>query len=344
VVAVLDTGLRAHHWLDVEAKAGGGYQTTAGGFTAVDHDIQKAIYVAGELAATSGDWPREVIRHPWDTPVVTDPLVGELAAATGHGTFIAGIVRQVAPDAQVLAVRIMHSDDFAYEGDILCALSQLAKRIAHAESGDLAAMVDVVSLSFGYFSESACDAACSFSLWQAIKLLLGMGVVVVAAAGNNSTSRMFYPAAFAQQPTQAGQVPVISVGALNPNGSKAVFSDGGRWITAWAVGAAVVSTFPTDINGSRSPELRMRAHPANQLPPGASLRGEREALDPDDYSDGFAVWSGTSFSAPLVAAHVIRSLLDGAASAVPGLRLDGPGQSAATNRAVAALQNLGWRG
>src|SRR5271154_2691174 len=92
VVAVLDTGLRAHHWLDVEAKAGGGYQTTAGGFTAVDHDIQKAIYVAGELAATSGDWPREVIRHPWDTPVVTDPLVGELAEATGHGTFIAGIV------------------------------------------------------------------------------------------------------------------------------------------------------------------------------------------------------------------------------------------------------------
>ena len=39
------------------------------------------------------------------------------------------------------------------------------------------------------------------------------------------------------------------------------------------------------------------------MPPGMPLPGEREALDPDDYSGGFAVWSGTSFSAPLLAAH-----------------------------------------
>ena len=344
VLAVLDTGLRVHPWLDVTVKPGAGYETVADGFAAVDDNIQQAIRVAGELAATSGDWPHEVIKHPWDTPVTADRLVGELDDAIGHGTFIAGIVRQVAPDAQVLAVRVMHSDDVAYEGDILCALGQLAQRIADAEIGDLAAMVDVVSLSFGYFSESPSDMAFSFALWQAIEILIGLGVVVVAAAGNYSTSSLFYPAAFAEQPVPAGQVPVISVGALNPNGSKAVFSNGGRWITAWATGAAVVSTFPTDINASRSPELRMRAQAADQLPPGASLPAEREALDPDDYSDGFAIWSGTSFSAPLVAAHVIGSLLAGAAGTVPGLRLDLPGQAAAMDRAVAAMKNLGWPG
>ena len=110
------------------------------------------------------------------------------------------------------------------------------------------------------------------------------------------------------------------MGALNPNGSKAVFSDAGDWITCWAVGALVISAFPTDINASRSPELRMRAHPGNQLPPGVPLPGEREALDPDDYSGGCAAWSGTSFSAPLVAAHVVAALLKGAAS-VASLRL-----------------------
>jgi hypothetical protein len=338
VVAVLDTGLRVHPWLNV-AKEGGSYKTEAGGFAVIDDDIQKAIRAAGESAATLGDQPREVIRHPWDTPVTADPLIGELDDATGHGTFIAGIVRQIAPNAEVLAVRVMHSDGMVYEGDVLCALRHLIKRVAHAEAGHPAEMVDVVSLSFGYVSESG--AAPDFALWQAIKALLDLGVVVVAAAGNSATSRKFYPAAFSREPVPAGAVPVISVGALNPNGSKAMFSNGGRWVTAWAPGAAVISTFPTDINGSRTPELKVRAHPANHLP------GDREALDPDDYSAGWASWSGTSFSAPLLAAHIARSLLAdaaGAAGAQAGLRLDLPGKPAAAKRAAAAMTKLGWPG
>jgi subtilisin family serine protease len=164
---------------------------------------------------------------------------------------------------------------------------------------------------------------------------------VVAAAGNYSTTRRFYPAAFA--PSPAGEVPLISVGALNPNGSKAVFSDDDTWIRAWGSGAVVVSCFPTDINAARTPELRMPAHPGDELPPGAPLPGEREALDPDDYSGGFAIWSGTSFSAPLVAAHVVAALLKGAESNA-ALRLDLPGAAAATKRALAALADLDWPG
>ena len=175
----------------------------------------------------------------------------------------------------------------------------------------------------------------------AIDVLRGLGVVVVAAAGNYSTARRFYPAAFAH-PSTPGQVPVLSVGALNPNGSTAIFCDVGGWITAWAPGAMVVSTFPTDINGSRTPELRMRAHPADQLPPGVPLPCEREALDPDDYHGGWAAWSGTSFSAPLVAAHIAKELL----SKKLMLRLEVKGKECAIERALAALtsENLGWKG
>ena len=343
VVAVLDTGVRAHTWLDVRADPAGGYLTAADGFVAVDHEMQHVIYTEGERAAAAGDRPRQLIKHPWDNPVTADRLVGELDTETGHGTFIAGIVRQVAPDARVLSVRIMHSDGLVNEGDLICALRLIAERVASAEEGDLAAMVDVVSLSLGYFSESAADVAYSSGLWQVIDVLLGMGVAVVAA-GNYATSRKFYPAAFTEEPAPAGRVPVISVGALNPDGSKALFSDGGHWTTAWAAGAAVVSTFPMDINGSRSPEIRMRAHPASEVPPDTSLPGEREALDPDNYRGGFAVWSGTSFSAPLLAAHIARSLLEGAADPALGLRLDLPGQLAATKRTLAALKNIGWQG
>jgi hypothetical protein len=86
----------------------------------------------------------------------------------------------------------------------------------------------------------------------------------------------------------------------------------------------------------------MRAHPANPMPPGISLPGYRAALDPDDYTGGFGVWSGTSFSAPLLAAEIVRSLLKGAAES--GLRLDPADAQATTNRALAALKDMGWEG
>jgi hypothetical protein len=89
----------------------------------------------------------------------------------------------------------------------------------------------------------------------------------------------------------------------------------------------MVSTFPVDINASRTPPVRTR---------------DREALDPDDYRGGFATWSGTSFSAPLLAAHIAAQLLRDGAD--PALALDQPGQEAAVKRMAAALAEMGWRG
>ena len=80
----------------------------------------------------------------------------------------------------MLALRIMHSDGIVYEGDLLYALGLLAARVSAALDGDLSQMVDVVSLSLGYFSETASDQAYTFALWQAIEPLLEMGVVVTA--------------------------------------------------------------------------------------------------------------------------------------------------------------------
>ena len=155
VVALLDTGAREQEeWLDVRAKPGGGYKTVADGFVAVDPSLQHAIRVEGERAASHGDRPRQVIRDPWDGPVSDDPLIGEILSETGHGVFEAGIIRQVVPDARVLAVRVMHSDGAVNQGDLMCALRHLARRIVLAKPGDIAAQVDVVSLSLGYFSES----------------------------------------------------------------------------------------------------------------------------------------------------------------------------------------------
>ena len=275
------------------------------GFVAVDWGMQNAIEAESAAAAALGDRPRVPIEDPWDTPVSADPLLGELNDASGHGTFIAGIVRQVAPDAQVLAIRIMHSDDIVYEGDLLCALALLADRVAVAQAaasghgGDgrralaVAGLLRRVRRRRGVQLRALADHRAAARAWRRRRRRRGE----LLDQPQVLPRRVLLAAV-------AGPLPVISVGALNPNGSKAIFSDACRWVWAWAAGAAVVSTFPDDINGSRSPEIRVRPHPDNAMPPQIRLPDDREALDPDNYNGGFAVWSGTSFSAPLIAAHI----------------------------------------
>lgn len=138
-----------------------------------------------------------------------------------------------------------------------------------------------------------------------------MGTLVVCSAGNDATSRPSFPAAFAPwgdgngpiQP-QVDCLPIVSVGALNPNGvTDALFSNAGPWVTTYVPGASVVSTMPR-FQGGLEPLASTTAFD----------RG-RSSIDPDDFRSGFGVWSGTSFAAPLlagrVAKHLSRALSDG---------------------------------
>ena len=86
-------------------------------------------------------------------------------------------------------------------------------------------------------------------LLTVLNRLSELGVIVFAAAGNDATSRRFYPAAFAELAAGIGPQ-VVSVGALNPNSTRALFSNEAPWVRAWATGAGVVSTFPIDVQGS----------------------------------------------------------------------------------------------
>ena len=63
-------------------------------------------------------------------------------------------------------------------------------------------------------------------------------------------------------------------------------------------GAALVSTFPTTYDASQAASHEL-----------LNAAGEwRRSLDPDNYLAGFAVWSGTSFSAPFFAVQVALAL------------------------------------
>ncbi|GAA1434787.1 S8 family serine peptidase [Microlunatus lacustris] len=281
VVAVLDTGIGEHYWLP-EGDV-----------------VDRAPAVEGLRIGLTD--PRTA---PEDPEVRSNPLVGEVDPSAGHGTFIAGLVRQKCPDAKLLAVRVVQGDGVVAEADLLEALGMLWLRQALAIRRSLPdQLVDVVSMSLGYYHETPGDAAFDPLLLAPVRALGRLGVVVVVSAGNDATLRPMYPAAFAPHPgglvpaPLADEVPVVAVGATNPDRSVALFSNEGPWVRAHRPGASLVSTLPA-FDGSRSPTLERR--PADLAP--------RATIDPDDFSSGFGVWSGTSFSAPVLVGEIAQHL------------------------------------
>lgn len=217
-------------------------------------------------------------KHPW-FPAETWSAVGgdvddeldtdhnyELDAQAGHGTFISGVVRQHAPEARLVIGRVLSSMGHCDEIELLEGLSQLATRSRAAGH-----RIDVLNLSLGAYTWDDQPPAAVGSMIQS----LGPDTVVVAAAGNNGTDRKFWPAALDD---------VVAVGALTSDGERvAEFSNRGDWVNAWAPGEHIPSSFVV-FDGQLEPEAR---------------------IDPDCFK-GYAIWSGTSFAAPRVAAAIAR--------------------------------------
>jgi hypothetical protein len=200
-------------------------------------------------------------------------------------------------------IRVMYSDGIVYESAAVTALWRLHDRLERADEAaqgkgevDRSELVDVVSLSFGGFFRDEEEKAAGSPLLDAINALRKKGVIVVAAAGNFATPDPFYPAALADDSSQ--EIPVISVGALNPNGTRAYFSNEGQWVKYHAQGVSVVSTVPRDMQGPLNATMGYTLNDGTKV----------ETMDPDDFSSGFALWSGTSFATAFAAADIANAL------------------------------------
>ena len=315
---MLDTGCGEHPWFT---------------FTDRDGDLVRLVDEAVDIDGTQigfGAAP-----HPPDPEVGGDfdgPIDGLIDPLSGHGTFICGLIHQQCPDADLIAWRVVPSAGFIPEGDLidaLVAIATLAQRFAlGAEDGQ---RIDVLNLSLGFYHETPQDALVVGPLLDALTVLANAGTAVVCAAGNDATARPVFPAAFAPQLQGNSGVPMCSVGALNPNESSiALFSNTGDWVTHYEVGASVLSTMPA-FEGGIMPVART-----------GSPWGLRESVDSDDFSTGrnpdhrdggFALWSGTSFAAPVLAGRIASAII--AQQAADGD--DRSGQLGRVRRAVAEL-------
>ncbi len=211
--------------------------------------------------------------HPWLAGVTgeLEPEVDENGVVphyAGHGTFIAGVIRSMAPRAEVHVLRTLKAGDDAAGG-------AFESEIAHRIQDLLVAGCDVVSLSAGSYAElESQDMLILRGVVEQV-LPLHKGSVLVAAAGNDSLSDPFLPAAMRG---------VVSVGALSVRGDDlAWFSNHGGWVDVYALGEDLVNAFA---HGTY----------AYTEPPDDGTRTQ-------DFA-GMARWSGTSFSTPLVAGLV----------------------------------------
>jgi len=144
----------------------------------------------------------------------------------GHGTHVAGIIASETNNREgiagmtwynkIMPVKAMSAEGYGTTFDI-------AKGIIWAvENG-----ANVINLSLGNYKESNV-------LQRAIRYAYNHDVVLIAAAGNDSSQQPSYPAAYPE---------VLSVSAVNYDGKLADFSNYGSYINISAPGVYIPSTY-----------------------------------------------------------------------------------------------------
>jgi thermitase len=136
---------------------------------------------------------------------------GVIAANMNDGIGIAGI----APNAQIMPLRVLNASGVGSYSDVAAAIVYAADHGAK-----------VINLSLGGSNPSS-------TLENAVNYAISMGVIVVAAAGNNGTEGALYPAAYPD---------VIAVGSIDPNLQHSSFSNYGSQIDIWAPGREILTT------------------------------------------------------------------------------------------------------
>lgn len=210
-------------------------------------------------------------------PLYQAGLAPLLAWTAGHGTFVASICHQLDPRAEIKVHRVGTEHGLVNEDAVCTRIEDLAAQGVQA---------DILVLPFGG-TEAGLPGTTADDTWQkftrlstALDAFLAAhpGAVVVAAAGNENVTTKMYPAAFSTTKAR-----VLSVGSTKRSGGKSSFSNSGSWVNASACGENLAS---------------MYVFGKEEKTPGTE----------GDVFEGFAIGTGTSFAAAVVAGVISRSM------------------------------------
>ncbi|MEH1015412.1 S8/S53 family peptidase [Micromonospora sp. CPCC 206060] len=194
-VGICDTGI----W----RSAGGFHPQWLGGYYLPQTDDEDPLYTGADILALQG----------------------------GHGTFVAGVVRQAAPGVRFDPEQALDASGIGDEETLVGALGRLS-------SG-----TSIVNLSLGYFTQGDQPPL------PLVNVVTGLPpqMAVVAAAGNAGTSRPAWPAALDR---------VVAVAALSPGSPGPVaapYSSYGSWVDACAIGERTSTYVPGQLVLSGQP-------------------------------------------------------------------------------------------
>jgi hypothetical protein len=146
-------------------------------------------------------------------------LPSDPSSLNGHGTAVASLILQVAPESNILSIRV--ADDLGSSNSWL-----LSQGILEAVANG----AQIINISMGSYGDSAI-------LREAVEYAQARGAVVVASAGNEGISQLANP---------AGYSGVIASGSVGANGDHMLFSNTGASLDVSAPGYGLYST---GING-----------------------------------------------------------------------------------------------
>lgn len=146
-------------------------------------------------------------------------------STAGHGTFISGVLAAVRNNGKGIAGVV--------DGVTLVPLKCFGQSIETESSYVIASIYeavdmfdcDVINMSMGMEGSTR-------SLREAVDYAIQKGVIIVAAVGNEGTTKLMYPAAYDS---------VVGVGAVDQNGKAAPFSQRNSSVFVTAPGVEIVS-------------------------------------------------------------------------------------------------------
>jgi hypothetical protein len=254
-----------------------------------------------------------------------------------HGLFIAGIVRDVAPDAHVECIRSLNDFCAGDSKAFVKTLENIANRMLSVNPddnnrpGDLYQKQVVINLSLVVTPDKILKGQgvdldkIRQDLFPPLQSLANLGALFVASAGNEGDTRYqpgnpthvrpdaLYPAAFAYHGpgnSMGRGNSMIPVGAVDRHGNPASYSCYPGDLGIATYGGDVPKHFKKDESGcfteAEDFDALIGIHTSLSYP--ALLLEDCRPTYPTPNAHAWAYWSGTSFATPIMSGIVARIL------------------------------------
>ncbi len=144
----------------------------------------------------------------------------------GHGTAVSGVVLQVAPNAEILPLRVLNPNGRGPMSRVLQAMDRA-----------VASGARVINLSLGSRTDSA-------ALNTMISAALARGIVVVNSSGNSGKEGMVFPAQNLTTGLFTANSGLLGIGSVSLKGMKSSFSTYSAGMSLTAPGEKVITSYP----------------------------------------------------------------------------------------------------